>query len=105
MKIIKPVLRKGCWYVYLVKMEVTGNLYCGISLNPYERIIQHYMGNGSRYLRNKGELYLVFISQGYMSRSEALKRENKIKRTPRKNKLLLIQSEENKLEKEINFFF
>ena len=78
------------WYLYMVRCH-DGNLYTGISTAVQRRLAQH-QGNGdsgSKYLRGRGPLTLVFLKR-VGTRSLALKVESKVKRLSREKKERLI---------------
>ena len=78
------------WYLYMVRCH-DGSLYTGISTAVKRRIAQH-QGNGdsgSKYLRGRGPLTLVFQKR-VGTRSLALKVESKVKRLSREKKERLI---------------
>ena len=78
------------WYVYLIRCR-DGSLYTGISTNVGRRFTEHQgKGNtGSKYLKGKGPLTLVFEKK-VGSKSLALKVESKIKKLPKAKKERLI---------------
>ena len=71
------------WYIYLIRCR-DGSLYTGISTNVGRRFTEHQgKGNtGSKYLKGKGPLTLVFQKK-VGSKSLALKMESKIKKLPK----------------------
>ena len=71
------------WYIYLIRCR-DGSLYTGISTNVGRRFTEHQgKGNtGSKYLKGKGPLTLVFEKK-VGSKSLALKVESKIKKLPK----------------------
>ena len=71
------------WYIYLIRCR-EGSLYTGISTNVGRRFTEHQgKGNtGSKYLKGKGPLTLVFEKK-VGSKSLALKVESKIKKLPK----------------------
>ena len=75
------------WWVYLLRCG-DGTLYCGIAKDVEARLAQHREGNGARYTKGRGPLEVVF-REGCESKSEALKREIRIKRMGREEKLKL----------------
>lgn len=77
------------WFVYIVKGS-DESLYTGISNKLENRIKTHNSGKGSKSLRGKLPVSLVY-SELYNSRSEALKREAEIKSWNRDKKLELIK--------------
>ena len=79
------------WYLYMVRCH-DGSLYTGISTAVERRFAQH-QGNGdsgSKYLRSRGPLTLVFQKR-LGTRSLALKVESKVKKLPREKKERLIE--------------
>ena len=76
------------WYVYIVKSSDT-SLYCGITNDIEKRVKTHNNGKGSKSLRGKLPVSLVY-SELYNSRNDALKREAEIKSWTRLKKLDLI---------------
>lgn len=79
------------WYVYILKCS-DKTLYTGISTDIAKRIKQHSSGRGSRYVRSKLPVKLVY-SERHRGRSRALKREAQIKKLPRPQKLKLISGD------------
>jgi len=78
------------WYLYMVRCQ-DGSLYTGISTAVERRFAQH-QGNrdsGSKYLRSRGPLTLVFQKK-LGTRSLALKVENKVKKLSKEKKERLI---------------
>jgi len=68
------------WVVYLVRCS-DNSLYCGISNDFERRLIGHNSGKGAKYTKSRRPVELVGISPE-MTKSEALKLEYRIKRTP-----------------------
>ncbi len=79
------------WYLYLIRCR-DGTLYTGISTDVDRRFAQHQVGgsDGSKYLRGRGPLSLVFQKK-LDSRSLALKAERKVKRMSKTMKEELIK--------------
>ncbi len=79
------------WYLYLIRCR-DGTLYTGISTDVDRRFAQHQgAGNaGSRYLKGRGPLNLVF-QENLGSKSLALKVECRVKRMPKARKEKLIK--------------
>jgi putative endonuclease len=75
------------WYVYLLRCA-DSTLYCGIALDVEARLHQHAEGKGAKYTRGRGPLELVYC-EARGTRAEALRRERKIKRMCRAEKLRL----------------
>ena len=76
---------KNEWVVYLLRC-VDDSLYCGITNDLKSRLSKHNSGNGAKYTRSRLPVQLVGVSFG-MTKSEALKLEYRLKRTPAVNKL------------------
>jgi putative endonuclease len=78
------------WYLYLIRCR-DGTLYTGISTDVDRRFNQHQSaGNaGSKYLKGKGPLSLVF-QEKLGSRSLALKVERRVKSMSKARKEKLI---------------
>ena len=74
------------WFLYMVRTN-HGHLYTGITQDLARRFIEHQQGGikGSKYLRGKGPLKLVF-HQEIGSRSSALKAECALKKLPKQQK-------------------
>ena len=76
------------WCVYVLRCA-DGTLYTGATNDLAARLARHASGRGARYTRGRGplEVALVLPARG---RSAALRREAKVKRMPREEKLRLI---------------
>lgn len=81
------------WCLYIVKCT-DGSLYTGITLDIVRRLKEHEnsTGKGSKYLRGRGPLELVFSYQ-FESRNIALREEARLKKWPRRKKEQLIKGE------------
>lgn len=81
------------WCLYIVKCT-DGSLYTGITLDIVRRLKEHEdaAGKGSKYLRGRGPLELVFSCQ-FESRNKALRQEARLKKWPRRKKEQLIKGE------------
>lgn len=81
------------WCVYMIRCR-DETLYTGISTDVLRRLQEHEAGShkGSRYLRGKAPLELVFQASAE-NRSHASRLESYIKRLPRPEKLRLIAGE------------
>lgn len=82
-------MTRAKWFVYLVRCA-DNSLYTGITLDISKRIAAHSSGKGSRCLRGKLPVTLVY-QEARSGRSSALKREAQIKRLSRREKEALIQ--------------
>ena len=78
------------WYLYIVRCR-DGSLYTGISTDVGRRFAQHQGkgDTGSKYLKGKGPLSLVFETK-VGSQSLALKVEGQVKKLPKAGKERLI---------------
>lgn len=65
------------WYLYMVRCR-DGSLYTGVATDVDRRLSQHRDGTGSRYLRGRGPLQLVF-QRKVGDRSRALRLETRVK--------------------------
>ena len=78
------------WIIYILKCK-DQSLYTGITNNLDKRIEQHISGNGSKYLRGRLPLKLVY-KEPALNRSDATKRELEIKKLNKRAKQFLINS-------------
>jgi len=76
-------------YVYLLRCA-DDSLYCGWTTDVERRLAAHHAGRASRYTRARRPLALAAVIP-VADRSAALREEARIKRLPRKAKLLLIR--------------
>ena len=76
------------WSVYILQC-VDNSLYTGIALDVKRRIKEHTDGKGSRYVRSKLPVKLLY-HEPCRGKSRALKREAEIKRLSRSKKLALM---------------
>ena len=83
------------WVVYLVRCA-DSSLYCGVSTDLKNRLIEHNSGKGAKYTRSRRPVDLVGIGP-QMSKSEALKLEYRIKRLPSDQKIFELTRKENKM--------
>lgn len=77
-------------YVYIIKCKDT-SLYTDWTNNLEERFKAHSEGRGAKYTRGRGPLELVYFEE-YENKIDAMKREFKIKKLNRKDKLKLINN-------------
>ena len=79
------------WYLYIIRCR-DDTLYTGISTDVDRRFAQHQSEGhgGSRYLKGRGPLTLVF-KEKLGSRSLASKVEHRVKRMPKARKEKLIK--------------
>lgn len=78
------------WYLYILRCG-DGTLYTGITDDVQRRFLAHSSGKGAKYTRGRGPLELIYeeICGSY---SDALRREHRVKKMRRSEKLLLIES-------------
>jgi len=77
------------WYVYILICN-NGSLYTGITNDLKKRYKRHCEGKASKYTRSFGVKALAY-KEKCSSKSSALKKEVKIKRFTRPEKLALIK--------------
>ena len=98
------------WVVYLVRCY-DNSLYCGISNDLKNRLIEHNSGIGAKYTRSRRPIELVGAGPE-MTKSEALKLEYRIKQLPvdkkiaelkrkEKNVMAILKKDLQSLQKEI----
>ena len=68
------------------------SFYTGFTTNIERRLEEHRSGNGSRYTRSRLPVRLVYLEE-HASMSDALKREDEIKRFSKREKMELIKSQ------------
>jgi putative endonuclease len=76
------------WYVYIAQCG-DDSLYTGITTDVEQRLKRHQRGRGSRYVRSKGAITLLYRELCH-EKSAALRRELEIKAWSRQKKLALI---------------
>ncbi len=75
------------YYVYILKCR-GGTLYIGSTNDIDKRISTHNAGKGAKYTRGRLPVKLLY-TESFATKGEALKREIRLKRLSRKEKLLL----------------
>ena len=81
------------WFVYMLRCK-DNSIYTGITNDLKKRIEAHLSGNGSKYLRGRLPMKLVY-KENFLDRSAASKREIEIKKLKKKEKELLINLKKN----------
>ena len=76
------------WFLYILRCK-DGSLYTGITTDVAKRLEAHRSGKGAKYTRGRSPLELAYQEQ-CEDKSQALRREIKIKRLSRMEKLELI---------------
>ena len=84
------------WIVYILECR-DGSFYTGITNNLIKRLEMHISGNGSKYLRGRLPIKLIY-KESLSNRSQASKREIEIKKLNKKEKQLIIKCK-NKIKK------
>lgn len=84
----------GSWFVYLVTNEA-GLLYIGISNDPERRLRAHNNGSGAKYTKGRGPWHIVYLEE-MAGQSEALRREFRMKKLSRTEKLRLVERHSKK---------
>ena len=74
--------------VYIIKCG-DGTYYTGYTIHLIKRYFDHCAGKGAKYTRGRGLLYLMYYEM-YDTKSEAMKREYRIKQLTHKQKTKLI---------------
>jgi len=78
------------WVCYLLQCA-DGTLYCGITNDLDKRLATHNAGEGAKYTRGRTPVKLLY-RESCADKSAALKREMRIKRMSRNEKLKLCKS-------------
>jgi len=78
------------YYVYIIQCK-DGSFYTGYTKNLDSRMKLHVNGKGARYTRMHKPKKIVHVEE-FSSRSEAMKREKRIKKLTHCQKLKLVKS-------------
>ncbi|HSW48258.1 MAG TPA: GIY-YIG nuclease family protein [Candidatus Saccharimonadales bacterium] len=73
------------WYMYILLCS-DNSLYTGSTNDPEKRFLTHKIGKGGKYTRSHKPLRIIHTEE-FATKSEALKREAKIKSWSRPKKL------------------
>lgn len=76
------------YFVYLIQC-VDGSIYTGITTDVTRRFDEHKKGKGGHYTKSRRVVKILY-TESQPNKSSALKREAKIKRLSRKEKMALI---------------
>lgn len=76
------------WIIYIILCS-DNSLYTGITNNLKKRFADHQAGKGARYTRSHKPVRIIY-SEEVLSRAEALKREQEIKKYRREQKIRLL---------------
>lgn len=82
------IFRMKPWFVYILECG-DGTLYTGITNDLSGRLEKHKAGKASKYTRSRSVKRLVY-SEKFPTKSEALRREIRIKKLRRRQKLALL---------------
>ncbi len=66
------------FYVYLLKNNITNELYIGYTKDLRRRLIEHNKGKNKSTTRHEGTWVVVYY-EAYKSQADAMKREFKLK--------------------------
>lgn len=77
------------FYCYLLQCA-DGTFYAGWTTDPARREREHNAGQGARYTRQRRPVRLVYVEE-VPDKPTALRREQELKRLPRKKKQALLQ--------------
>ncbi|HBQ25943.1 MAG TPA: endonuclease [Syntrophomonas sp.] len=75
-------------YIYILECN-DGSLYTGYTTDLKKRVMKHNQGKASKYTRSRLPVHCIYTEE-YPSKSEALKREQEIKKLSRPQKLAII---------------
>ena len=78
------------YFVYLIECS-DKSIYTGVTTDVTRRFNEHKTGIGSHYTRSKQVVKVLYTEQ-FKTRSEALKREAKIKGWRREKKVALVNN-------------
>jgi putative endonuclease len=87
------------WVAYLVRCS-DRSLYCGISNDLKNRLIEHNSGKGAKYTRSRRPVELVGVSSE-LSKSEALQLEYRIKQLPADRKIPALKGKEKTVKQDL----
>ena len=77
-------------FVYILTNKRNGTLYIGVTSSLFDRMEQHHLGEGSKFVKKYGLNRLVWFEE-YPLYTDAIQRETSPKRWTRKWKLDLIE--------------
>lgn len=91
-------------FAYLMASKKNGTLYAGMTNNPARRMYEHKEGKGKSFTARYGVHMLVWYEEFFDIR-DAIAREKRIKKWPRRWKLDLINKMNPDWEDLSNHFF
>ncbi|MDD5772821.1 MAG: GIY-YIG nuclease family protein [bacterium] len=77
------------WFLYIIRCK-NKSLYTGITTDIKRRFKEHQEGKGSKYLRGKSPLELVFKKK-IGKKGRALRLESAIKKLPKEKKEMILK--------------
>jgi putative endonuclease len=84
-------MSKQCgWWVYIIRSEVDGRLYTGVSTDPDRRVGEHNWGKRGAKATRRGRPWSLVYVEFKGDVSTALRREKAIKKLSRPKKLRLV---------------
>lgn len=78
------------WHVYLLECS-DGTYYCGITTDLNRRLGQHNRGTAAKYTRSRTPVRLIASAEAE-DKSQALRIELFVKKSPKKSKPLILQN-------------
>ena len=87
------------WVAYLVRCS-DKSLYCGISNDLKNRLVEHNSGKGAKYTRSRRPVELAGVSSE-LTKSDALKLEYRIKQLPADRKIAALTRKEKTVKQEM----
>ncbi|MEC4750426.1 GIY-YIG nuclease family protein [Methylomicrobium sp. Wu6] len=84
------------WFVYIILCN-DDTFYTGITNDVWRRFEQHASGRGAKYFYGRQPRRLVYLEAGH-DRSSASQRELRLKKLSRREKVLLIESDCNRID-------
>jgi len=78
-----------CWGVYIIRSTPTGDLYTGITNDLHRRVHEHNSCCKGAKRTRRGRPWVAAYWEPCESKSEALKREYRIKQMTKRQKLSL----------------
>lgn len=79
------------YYLYMLRLS-DNSLYCGITKNLDRRLREHEQGRGSKYVKGRLPLNLVYTEK-HENRRKAMQREMEIKKWSKKKKEKLVENQ------------
>lgn len=90
------------WLVYILALR-DGSYYTGITNDLHTRLKKHKTGKGSKYVASRLPLKVVYVCYEE-NRSDATKREIKMKKMSKKEKETLVKGNWAKVDDKVNLY-